>query len=226
MHGIIYSALNITNGKRYVGQTIQRLHNRRLAHLRKTHHSVKFSLALQKYRGQFLWTILDVANDQSELDTKEQFWIQHYCSHIDEYGYNLQRGGQSGKHSDESKRKIGDANRGRIASPETRERISKSKKGRSHFSKLNTSRRGTTLSDEHRKKCSDSLKGRKFSDEHKMKLSETNGMTYAVISPTNERTVIHGLSKWCRQNGFSQSGFSSVLTGKQKDYKGWKIEKQ
>jgi hypothetical protein len=92
MYGIIYSALNIRNGKRYIGQTIHSLDSRRRGHYRykKNNH---FFYALQKNRGLFLWTILDTASDKQELDNKEAFWIQFYNTTNREYGYNKQQGG-------------------------------------------------------------------------------------------------------------------------------------
>jgi group I intron endonuclease len=225
MKGIIYSALNTINGKRYIGQTIQTLKSRRNAHLRKSSHNEKFSQALKKYRGWFLWIVLDTGSDQEELDTKEQFWIQHYGSHLDDYGYNLQRGGQSGRHSDESKRKIGLAHKGKVVSDITRKRIRASKVGKSHFSKFNKTKKGTTLSDEHKQKCSESLRGRIISESHRDRLSQKNSQSYLVTSPSGDTTAIHGLTRFCKLNGLSQSGMSNVLSGRQSNHKGWKIKK-
>lgn len=81
------------------------------------------------------------------------------------------------KLSEETKRKIGNANRGRIPSAETRAKISAAGKGRlvsaETKAKLAASRRftGRRHSEESRRKISEKLKGRVFSDEERAKNS-------------------------------------------------------
>ena len=62
------------------------------------------------------------------------------------------------KHSDDHRRKVSEASKGRKLSAETKRRMSEAKKG-------------IKLSDEHRKRISESLKGRKFSEEAKKNMS-------------------------------------------------------
>ena len=63
--------------------------------------------------------------------------------------------------SEETRRKISEANRRRTLSDETRKKMSESLKGR-------------TISDECRRKISEAKKGRKFTEEHRIKLSEAH----------------------------------------------------
>jgi hypothetical protein len=91
--------------------------------------------------------------------------------------------------SEETKKKIGNANRGKISSEETKKKISLAKigcigpnKGKTlsedHKRKLSESHLGNTLSDETKIKLSKIFKGKKreaFSQEHKDKLSGPRG---------------------------------------------------
>lgn len=108
-YGIIYCAFNKINSKRYIGQTIHSLEKRRRHHYSKYSNCVYFSKALQKYeKDDWVWTIIDTANDQIELDEKEKYWIKYYNSNKSECGYNLTEGGQGSqgvKFSEEHKKK-------------------------------------------------------------------------------------------------------------------------
>lgn len=72
-----------------------------------------------------------------------------------------------GPRSEDTKKKISIANKGRILSAETREKMSKSNKGRKcpktteHRLKLSAANKGKVLPIEQKKKISDSLKGKK-----------------------------------------------------------------
>jgi len=93
------------------------------------------------------------------------------------------KGRYIGPMSEEHKRKIGDANRGRVLSDEHKRKIGEKSKGRliimkeEHRKKISVALKGKVkpkMTEEHRKKISDSLKGRpkpKFTEEHKRNLS-------------------------------------------------------
>lgn len=78
--------------------------------------------------------------------------------------------------SDEHKRKIRDAAKGRKHSAEHKLKISEAAKGRKHSTatklKMSKERKGTKISDEHRLKLSIALKGKNTSAETRKKLSE------------------------------------------------------
>lgn len=86
------------------------------------------------------------------------------------------------KHSEETKRKIGDANRGiklgSKATEETRSKMSVSRKG--HFTseetkeKIRDSNLGLTRSEETKRRISEAVSGRVLSVEHKRKIRENN----------------------------------------------------
>lgn len=92
-YGIIYCAYNKVNEKRYIGQTIQRLCERRAAHYSKNP-EIYFHRALRKYDiDDWDWTIIDTAYSKEELDEKEIFWIQKYDTTNLTKGYNILLGG-------------------------------------------------------------------------------------------------------------------------------------
>jgi hypothetical protein len=82
-------------------------------------------------------------------------------------------------HSEESKRKISEVQKGKTLSDEHKMRISeakKGKKGRTHSEeskrKMSEIKKGKPLSSEHKRKLSEAKKGKPLSSEHKRKLSE------------------------------------------------------
>src|ERR1017187_2524807 len=142
---IIYKIQNIINGKCYVGQTIRKFDARIYRHkydlFDNKHFNIKLQNAWNKYgEDKFIFEQIDTASTISELNSKEIEWAITLDSYNN--GYNIREcGGSKGKQS-----------------KETKEKLSKSRKGRS-------------LSEEHKQKISKSSKGRVFSKEHKQKLS-------------------------------------------------------
>jgi len=91
--------------------------------------------------------------------------------------------GMKGKfHSEETKRKMSEAHKGRIISEEWRKQLSKANKGKRHseesIKRMSETLKGHGVSEEIRKKIglsnSIALRGRKLSEECKRKLSELN----------------------------------------------------
>jgi hypothetical protein len=80
--------------------------------------------------------------------------------------------------SEEHKRKIGEASKGRSYSDERNDKISNALKGRvrskEHCESLSKALTGRTLEEDTKNKISESLKGRTFSEEHKRKISEAS----------------------------------------------------
>ena len=138
---IIYIATNSINGMSYIGQTIESLNYRKNRHYKRMRNSnLKFYNALKKYgKDVFIWRILKRCSTKDELNKQEMFAISHHKTKHPN-GYNLTNGGNGSlglKHkkktkellsrinsgenhprfgipcSEEIKKKIGDANRGR-----------------------------------------------------------------------------------------------------------------
>lgn len=95
-YGVIYSATNTINDKKYIGQTIRGLKKRKNEHiwLAKNGSDWAFQQAIRKYgEDAFEWDIIDRAKNQEELNDKEIYWIE-LCNTFYEGGYNMAIGGQ------------------------------------------------------------------------------------------------------------------------------------
>lgn len=147
----IYSITNRLDGKRYVGQTVQRPERRFTLHRNQARrgHGHYLHRAMRAHGEEhFVLEVLEQC-DVSMLDEREKFWI----AELDTFGngYNLNEGGNSNRrrrHSAEtrtlmkerhwsrtSKRQkcieiIRDANLERVPSEETRQRISEGCRGK------------------------------------------------------------------------------------------------
>lgn len=102
------------------------------------------------------------------------------------------------KHTEESKKLIGEKSKGRIFSDEARQKISDKLKGKKkpprtdehkqHLSEANT---GKKLSEETKHKLSKINKGKKLSNEHKEKISESNkGKKYPQVAQLKSIPVV------------------------------------
>lgn len=133
------------NGKKYVGQTIQTLAQR--AHRGEAYRECPLVYnAIQKYGWDNIKKEIVVECDtQEELNRQERFFIAFYKTTDINFGYNLQSGGNNGTMSDETKKKISEANKGRI------------------------------FSEKHRQKLRESHIGKKLSEETKEKMCFTRG---------------------------------------------------
>lgn len=139
----IYIIKNTDNGKVYIGQSVD-VEYRVCNHFSKLrwnrHDNDHMQRAYNKNPSAFVWELLCTC-EQSELDDREIDYIAKYNSADPRHGYNKQYGGQAehrctpetrkkmsetkkGKHfSREHCRKIGEANRRRKLSDETKKKI-------------------------------------------------------------------------------------------------------
>lgn len=93
----IYSIINITNGKRYIGLS-RYCEKRYQQHCRKLnnnkHQNIHLQRAWNKYGKQnFRFEILEYCSEDL-LSDREQYWIDYYDSI--RHGYNLTTGGEQG----------------------------------------------------------------------------------------------------------------------------------
>ncbi len=117
--------------------------------------------------------ILELKEDitQRQLDYWEQFFIDYYRDE----GYqllNIKEGGANGKHSEETKIKIGLGNQNK--SVETRKKISDALKGKKkseeHRQKMSENQKGKKPTEETRRKMSLARKGKKLSEETRQRM--------------------------------------------------------
>ena len=110
---IIYLVTNKINNKKYIGQTIRPLQERKQQHISSANNKSTYLLhrAIRKHGEEnFTWEIVKECVSINELNELEVFYIKEYET-FGEKGYNLTNGGHgtSGwKHSKETKHKIGE----------------------------------------------------------------------------------------------------------------------
>lgn len=106
-----------------------------------------FNSAIKKYGwDSFRHIVLFEGLSKEDAESKEKEFIKLFDSTNTKKGYNIENGGNTkGKHSEETKRKIGDANRGKRHTEETKKILSEKHKGKK-------------LSEEHRAKLAERLK--------------------------------------------------------------------
>jgi len=110
---IIYKAENLIDGKKYIGQTLYSLEERRYGHEKSNSNCILLRYAIHKYgKENFQWNILCECKDQDELNKKEIYYIEKFNT-LTPNGYNLKTGGSGGKYSDKLKKKISEARKGK-----------------------------------------------------------------------------------------------------------------
>jgi group I intron endonuclease len=125
----IYWIRNKNNGKFYIGSAAdikRRWWNHRSLLRRGEHDNVHLQRAWAKHgEAAFEFAVIeDVPVNQ--LLTVEQWYLDNTRCLEDSYGYNLNISADGSKHSEETKKKIGDANRGRKRSEATLKKMSAS----------------------------------------------------------------------------------------------------
>lgn len=95
-YGYIYKITNDFDEKVYIGQTTRTVELRFRDHLKQSAAEDRKSLhlytAMNKYgKEHFKVDTIDTADNQTELNEKERYWIKHYDSI--ENGYNILEGG-------------------------------------------------------------------------------------------------------------------------------------
>ena len=171
--GTIYILRNKINNKYYVGQTIKTFKERFRNHQVSRSYIGK---ALRKYRVANFEKIILENIPEVELDEMERKLIIEYNSLVPN-GYNLESGGSKNHHlSDETKKKISEANKGNtyglghkltIEHKNKLKIIGKEKGFKEGHIPWN---KGKILTDETKKKISEAKKGKSFSEEHKKKI--------------------------------------------------------
>jgi group I intron endonuclease len=196
----IYKTTNLVNGKIYIGQTIGDRPN-------YIGSGKLLKAAINKYgKENFKREILEYCDNVDHMNEREVIWIARYDSTNQKIGYNLEHGGNGkGKVNEETKKKM----RGRKVSEETIKKMSEAQKGRK-------------VSEEHRKKLSEATKGRKLSEEHIKKMSEAFKIKVIQLTLDNLKVKIWGGARDADKFGFHHSAISACCKGKVKTHKGFK----
>jgi group I intron endonuclease len=137
---LVYCIKNKINSKEYIGLTTRDLTSRWKQHIQESNKmgswewNTPFGNAIKKYgKDNFDVFVLHLCDSLDELKTKEIEYIENRKSLVKHGGYNLTKGGDGRlgfKLSEETKKKIGLGNLGKVMSPEAKIRCSIAKKGK------------------------------------------------------------------------------------------------
>jgi group I intron endonuclease len=182
----IYRAYNKITGKSYIGFDSNwpaRQKRHKALYKRKT---TKFYTSIRKHGwDNFQWSVLYQSYDgEYTHNVMEQHFIEKYKS-VEE-GYNMILGGSGRltfRHTEETKKKIGEASTGRKLSSEARKKQSEYAKNRTkeHRQKLIESRKGRLVSPESIQKRKETMEKNPYvpTEETKKRQSESLRKLYA-----------------------------------------------
>jgi group I intron endonuclease len=162
------------SGKIYIGQSVdieKRFNTYKLLNCKKQYRLYNSFLkyGVDKHKFEILCEC-----SLEELNEKERYY-QDTFSVINKNGLNCKltnTNDRSGKYSEETKNNISKGKKGYIHSEETKKKISETKKGRKISEEEMNNRLGRKPTEETKKKMSQSQKGRKHSEETILKISE------------------------------------------------------
>lgn len=164
----IYVITNLINGKVYVGQT-KDPNCRKRGHWYAAKKGFKTHLYdSMRYHGvdNFEFCVIEECEPGSS-DDRERFWIAHYDSTNHSNGYNSESVGCRHKTlSEETKRKLSEANKGVSFTAERCKNISKSLKGKPNIKNRRENNPARN------KAISEGLKGKPLSEAHKRATSD------------------------------------------------------
>ena len=239
MKGVIYCYHCISTGKKYIGQTNneRRRKYEHFSHYNKKSRDSKFYRAVKKYGwNNFIYGVISEFLIE-ELDDMEAYFIEKYDSFKN--GYNTVTGGKTTrgyKHTEKTKQLLRKMKTGTKHSPETRQKMSVNRIGRTAWNL------GMPNSLETRKKISDKLKGENhplygkghseqskikmslsFTEERKEKIRQVNRnrkRKYLKFKITfvngNEIYVNDGIKEWCKENGYNLGELYKLKRGEKK----------
>lgn len=134
----VYCLTNVTNQKRYIGITTQRLRRRITGHFldakRPRQQARLIVKAIKKYgRESFTWEMVATATTLEELYEMERQAIQDYNTfYRDGHGYNMTRGGEGAvgyTHTPEVRAQVSQRFKGKALPAEHKEKIGAAQRG-------------------------------------------------------------------------------------------------
>ena len=200
VYGIIYVIRNKVNNKLYIGQTtnkkgfngryhfkgqgIEKVYNfNKYSKDKNKNYNAHLLRSIEKYGFKAFEVIeeFDVAYSKEELNKLEYMYIEIYETRNFNYGYNIRYGGNNGKLSEETKRKIkenhvdnsGENNGfyGKHHTEETKRKISENSWMKGKKGELSPNY-GKHLTEETKQKLREANLGKHLTEETKKKISE------------------------------------------------------
>lgn len=216
MFGIIYKITNKLNGKRYIGQTKKDAEQRFREHV---YSKRKFAmcLAIQKYgKENFEITILAHCNSLKEMNHREQYYIRLFNT-LSPSGYNLRSGGSVSPITEDAKKKISFANKGK-SYPHTKE--SKQKISLANSNRVWKTESKNKLSIQRMNK-----KTKPHSVYTKNLMSKAQNKNKVKILCIQNNTVYESVKKASRELNLNKSHIFSILAGTRNHTKGYAFVK-
>jgi group I intron endonuclease len=187
----IYKMTSPSN-KVYIGITSVSLHRRRLHHecLARKNKGFKIHAAIRKYGDKNTWKIIEEVQDWQTAKTKEQYYIKLYNSYAN--GYNATVGG------------------------DTAHLYRKPKYGKDHH------RYGKKMSPETRQQISNSIKGKKRTPEQNINQCIQMGVTAFDVFTKSDVLLGTWINRaeCARELGLTHSCILACLSGRRKTHKG------
>lgn len=154
-----YLTTNNLNGKQYIGErTTENINNDQYIGS-----GVYIKEAIKKYgKNNFSKVILEIFPNKTDAYISQEKYIKIYNT-LSPNGYNISpKGGikEKNSHSEESKRKISEHNKGKILSEETKEKIRQSKLNISDETKKKIGLASANRSDESNYRCGSTNRGK------------------------------------------------------------------
>lgn len=212
----VYQHKNKINGKVYIGITKQEP-EQRWRHGQGYKSSPHFYAAIQKYGwDNFEHNILFQNLTKEKACKKEQELIAKYHSMDREFGYNSTSGGDIFTMNEETKRKISQSmigNKNGLGHP-----CSEEKK-----KKISEAQKGKHLTEEHKQKLSKSAKNRHTPCSDQAKENIRKASRKKPVYCEELKTVFESVQECSRQLGIPATNISKLCNGRGKTLKGYHL---
>lgn len=214
---IVYQHKNKINGKIYIGITSQKPEDRWGSQGCNYKSSPHFYSAIQKYGwNNFEHNILFTGLTKEQACLKEQELIKEYDLMNREFGYNSTSGGDIFVMNEETKQKISQAmigNQNALGHP-----CSEEKK-----KKIRDAQKGRKFTEEHKQKLSEAAKNRHVpcSEEKKQILKEKSHKKSVYCEELDK--IFESVQECSRQLGIPATNISKLCNGRGKTLKGYHL---
>ena len=214
---IVYQHKNKINGKVYIGITMQEPEQRWGSNGINYKSSPHFYSAIQKYGwNNFEHNILFQNLTKEEACKKEQELIAKFNSMNREFGYNSTSGGDVFTMNEETKQKISQSmmgNKNGLGHPYSEEKKKK----------ISEAQKGRHLTEEHKQKLSEAAKKRHTPCSEQAKKNIKKASHKKPVYCEELDTVFESVQECSRQLGIPATNISKLCNGRGKTLKGYHL---